>query len=190
MSVWGKELMKWSRTLHIYISLLGMSLFLFFAISGIQLTHESFGMDEAKMSEEVRSIPASIAKLAQREAVLAALQPGMGVDRFEVRASEIEITLMRPGERAQVRIDRGSGRVEIHRERRGWVGVLADLHKGAATGWVWRLLMDLTCVWIVLSSITGFLMVLALPKRKAWGLISIAVGTVAAVAAYALIPVG
>jgi hypothetical protein len=97
---------------------------------------------------------------------------------------------MHPGDRAQVRIDRKTGKGELHRERRGWIGAAADLHKGAATGPVWRLLMDLTCLWIAVSTITGFLMVLSLPKRKAWGLISVAAGTVAAIAAYVLIPVG
>jgi len=190
MSAMAKELLKWSRTLHIYVSLIGFVLFLFFAVSGIQLTHESFGMDEAKASDEVMQIGVDVAREGQRERVLAALKMGLGVERYEVREKEIDIVMMRPGERAQVRIERGTGRVERHWERRGWVGAMADLHKGAATGWVWRWLMDLTCVWIMVSTITGFLMVLSLPKRKAWGLVSVAVGTMAAVAAYALIPVG
>jgi hypothetical protein len=73
MSMWRKEFMKWSRTLHIYISLVGFSLFLFFAATGIQLTHESFGMDEAKAADSQISIDASIAAAANREEVLAAL---------------------------------------------------------------------------------------------------------------------
>lgn len=190
MSALSKELLKWSRTLHIYVSLLGMSLFLFFAVTGIQLTHESFGWDEAKAADEKVQVPLAAAKAGQREQVLAALKTGLGVERFEVREQEIEIAMMRPGERAQVRIDRTTGQGEIHRERRGWIGAFADLHKGAATGWVWRLMMDLTCVWIVFSSITGVFMVLALPKRKAWGLISVAAGTLLAIAAYVLIPAG
>ncbi|MCX6613369.1 MAG: PepSY-associated TM helix domain-containing protein [Acidobacteria bacterium] len=190
MSVLGKELMKWSRNLHIYVSLLGFTLFLFFALSGIQLTHESFGLDEAKATDQALSLPLKLAQQAQREQVLSHLKTGLGVERFEVREREIEISLMSPGQRAQVRIDRATGKGEIHREQRGWIGAMADLHKGAATGWVWRLLMDITCVWIVVSSITGFLMVLTLPKRKAWGLISVAAGTILAILAYVLIPVG
>lgn len=190
MSVWDKELLKWSRTLHIYVSLLGLAMFLFFALTGIQLTHESFGHDEARSTDETVQVPLEAARSGQREQVLKAIGTRLTVERFEVREREIEISMMHPGQRAQVRIDRLTGRGEIHLEKRGWVGAIADLHKGAATGWVWRLWMDLTCLWIVISSITGFLMVLALPKRKALGLISIAIGTVAAVAVYALIPVG
>ena len=122
--------------------------------------------------------------------VLGRLQTGLGVERFEVREREIEISLISPGQRAQIRIDRATGKGEIHRERRGWVGAMADLHKGAATGWVWRVLMDITCVWIVVSSITGFLMVLTLPKRKGWRLISVSDTTILVVAACVLIPVG
>jgi hypothetical protein len=188
MSAFGKEFLKWSRTLHIYISLLGLALFLFFAITGIQLTHESFGLDQAAATEMAVRIPPEAAKLGQREQVLAALDSSLIVERFEVRDDEIEISMMRPGKRAQVRILRATGKGEMHVEQRGWVGALADLHKGAATGWVWRFLMDLTCVWIVFSSITGVMMVFALPKRKALGLISIAIGTLAAIAAYVLIP--
>ncbi len=122
--------------------------------------------------------------------VLGRLQTGLGVERFEVREREIEISLISPGQRAQIRIDRASGKGEINRERRGWVEAMADLHKGAATGWVWRVLMDITCVWIVVSSITGFLMVLTLPKRKGWRLISVSDTTILVVAACVLIPVG
>lgn len=190
MSAIQREFMRWSRTLHIYVSLLGFSLFLFFALTGVQLTHESFGMDEAKLSEQIVKLPLAVAQAAQREQVLAELKIGLAVERYEVRDKEIEISFLGPGERAQLRIARDTGHGDLHRERRGWVGALADLHKGAATGWLWRLLMDLTCAWIVVSSITGFLMVLSLPKRKAWGLISVAIGTVIAVAAYALIPAG
>ena len=190
MSAIQKEFMKWSRTLHIYVSLLGFALFLFFAVTGIQLTHESFGMDETKASEEAVIVPKAVAQSAQREQVLASLKPSLAVERFEVRAGEIEISLIGPGERAQLRIARDTGRGELHRQKRGWVGAMADLHKGAATGWLWRMLMDLTCAWIVVSSITGFLMVLSLPKRKAWGLLSVAAGTLLAVAVYALIPAG
>ena len=190
MSAIQKEFMKWSRTLHIYVSLLGFALFLFFAVTGIQLTHDSFGLDETKASEDAVIVPKAVAQSAQREQVLASLNPSLAVERFEVRAGEIEISLIGPGERAQLRIARDTGRGELHREQRGWVGAMADLHKGAATGWLWRMLMDLTCAWIVVSSITGFLMVLSLPKRKAWGLISVAAGTLLAVAVYALIPAG
>lgn len=164
MSMMGKDFMKWSRTIHIYVSLPGFTLFLFFALSGIQLTHESFGMDEAKATNEQIVLPVELVKQAQREQVLGRLQTRLVVERFEVIDTENEITLMNPGERAQVRIDRQTGKGEIHRERRGWVGAMADLHKGTATGWVWRVLMDVTCVWITVSSITGFLMVLPLPN--------------------------
>jgi hypothetical protein len=190
MSAFGKEFLKWSRTFHIYVSLLGLALFLFFALTGIQLTHESFGLDQAEATEMAVRVPPEVAKLGQREQVLAALDSSLIVERFEVRPDEIEISMMRPGHRAQIRILRSSGKGEMHLEKRGWIGALADLHKGAATGWVWRILMDITCVWIVISSITGVMMVFALPKRKAWGLISVAIGTLVAIAAYALIPWG
>lgn len=190
MSAWAKDFLKWSRTLHIYISLLGLALFLFFAVTGIQLTHESFGMDEAIASETSFNLGPAVALAAQREQIIAALPVKLTVERFEVREEEIEVTLLHPGQRAQVRIDRKTGKGEMHLEKRGWVGAIADLHKGAATGWVWRALMDITCAWIILSALTGLFMVFSLPKRKAWGLISVAVGTIAAIFAYALIPVG
>ena len=179
-----------SRTLYIYVSLVGFSLFLFFAVTGVQLTYESFGLDEAKAADTPVAVDAALALAANREQVLAALGISLTVERFEVRDDEIALSLMHPGDRAQVRIDRKTGKGEIHREQRGWVGAIADLHKGAATGPVWRRLMDLTCRWIVVSTLTGFLMVLSLPKRKAWGLISVAAGTIMAIAAYVLIPVG
>ena len=69
-------------------------------------------------------------------------------------------------------------------ESRGFVGIIADLHKGAETGWVWRAVMDVVSVWLVLSTITGFLMLLSLPKRRRLGLIFASLATVAVAMTY------
>jgi len=108
------------------------------------------------------------------------------VTQFNPSDDQIEIDFTGPSRRAQVFITRESGEVQATFENRGFIGLMADLHKGAETGWAWRYVLDITSVWIALSSITGMIMLLALPKRRRLGLIITVVGALITLAAYAV----
>ncbi|MFM2125398.1 MAG: hypothetical protein RL328_1849 [Acidobacteriota bacterium] len=165
-------------------------MFLFFGVTGVMLTHDSFGMDQMVATNITGKIAADVAskgdQAAVEAAVRAAFQIRVPVVNFNPADDEIEITFAGPARRAQVFIDRDSGECQVTLEDRGVVGLLADLHKGAETGWAWRYLLDVVSVWIVLSSITGIIMLLAMPKRRALGLIFGVLGGLITIAAYAV----
>ncbi len=184
-----REALKWSRTLHIYLSLSAFVMFLFFAVTGVMLTHDSFGLDVVQTTEAEASLPASIAKSSEESAVVAAARSAfkitIPVTQFNPSDDQIEIDFAGPSRRAQVFIERNSGKAQATFENRGFVGLMADLHKGAETGWAWRYLLDITSVWIALSSISGMIMLLALPKRRRLGLIISVAGALITLVAYA-----
>ena len=122
----------------------------------------------------------------RESAVRAAFHISLPLINFSESDDELELTFAGPARRAQVFIDRDSGECQVTLEDRGMVGLLADLHKGAETGWAWRYLLDVVSVWIVLSSITGIIMLLAMPKRRALGLVFGVLGGLITIAAYAV----
>jgi hypothetical protein len=58
----------------------------------------------------------------------------------------------------------------VEAETRGLLGKLGDLHKGQDSGRAWKWLIDVTAVLLTLSSITGIVTLLVLPKRRNLGL--------------------
>ena len=190
MLEWKREILKWSRTIHIYLSLSAFFMFLFFGVTGVMLTHDSFGMDQMVATNTEGKIAAEVASKSEHAAVESAVRAAFHISlpliNFSEADDELELTFAGPARRAQVFIDRDSGECQVTLEDRGMVGLLADLHKGAETGWAWRYLLDVVSVWIVLSSITGIIMLLAMPKRRALGLVFGVLGGLITIAAYAV----
>ena len=188
MSDFTRGALKWTRTLHIYFSLMGLLMFLFFALTGIMLTHDSFGLDQVQSTTAQTKLPPAITTSGDQAAIVRQLRTSAGINlpvsNYTADPDEIEATFSGPGKRVQARIHREDGSTELAFESRGLVGIIADLHKGAETGWVWRGVMDVASVWLVLSTITGFLMLFSLPKRRRLGLIFASLATVAVAVTY------
>ena len=165
-----REALKWARTLHIYFSLLGLLMFVFFALTGIMLTHDSFGLDQVRSSMIQTTLPPAITTTGDQAAVVRHLRSSSGINlpvtAYTADPDQIEATFAGPGKRVQAHINREDGSTELVFESRGIIGIIADLHKGAETGWIWRVIMDVVSVWLVLSTISGFFMLLLLPKRR------------------------
>ncbi|MEP7352079.1 MAG: PepSY-associated TM helix domain-containing protein [Acidobacteriota bacterium] len=180
--------LKWSRTLHIYLSLSAFAMLLFFAVTGVMLTHDNFGMGLPITTTAEHKLAASITRSHDQKAVVEAVRSAFGITlpmtQFTDDADQMEVSFAGPSKHTQVVIHRDTGVAEGSFENRGLVGILADLHKGAETGWAWRAVLDIVSVWIALSSITGFIMLLALPKRRQLGLIITVIGTLITLAAY------
>lgn len=185
MSTWTRDTLKWARNIHIYVSLIGFLMFLFFAGTGILLNHDSFGMDVARTSEREATLPVALARAAEKDAVVQSLRAVAAVTlpltQYNAQPDDIEVTFTGPGRRIQALVDRKTGAVRITDENRGLAGQLADLHKGAASGAVWKAILDGVSILLGVSSLSGIVMLIALPKRRRTGLLLAAAGTVTAV---------
>jgi hypothetical protein len=188
MSDLSRGILKWARTLHIYISLLGFLMFLFFAVTGITLNHDSFGFDKPQSTTVQVRVPVAVVRAGDRDAIVKSLQEAakvrMPVSQFSAQTDEIDVALAGPGKRVQAVIHPADGTTDVTIESRGIAGLLADLHKGAESGPVWRAILDGISVMLGFSSLTGLIMLLALPKRQRLGLLAAVAGTVVIILIY------
>jgi hypothetical protein len=184
----SRGILKWARTLHIYISLLGFLMFLFFAITGIALNHDSFGFDKVQSTTVQVKLPVAVVRGGEQDAIVKSLREAaslhMPVSEFSAQADEIDVAFAGPGKRVQAVIHPSDGTADVTVKSRGLAGMLADLHKGAESGAAWRTILDAISVMLAFSSITGFLMLLTLPKRQRLGLLAATSGTVIVILIY------
>ena len=67
------------------------------------------------------------------------------------------------------------------------MALLTDLHKGAYAGRSWKWVIDGTAVLLVLGSLTGLILWISLPRRRALGILALSVGLLSSVATYWLL---
>jgi len=175
----------WLKTLHQWhwissaACLIGL---IVFAFTGITLNHASQISAQPAVTNRQAEIPAALREsLSARaldgkqpvDAELArwftqALDLRIAGAEAEWSASEIYISLPRPGGDAWASVDLTSGAVEYEHTDRGWIAWLNDLHKGRNTGPVWTWFIDIFAVACLVFAITGlFLLQLHAPRRPA-----------------------
>ena len=185
---------KWARTLHIYLSLFGLLTVCFFAATGFVLNHDDwFGLDASHLEKIEGTFPLAMLrepdKLGVVEKLRAEYRAGGTLASFDVQGDQLQLVFKAPGHRTDAVINRATGHAEINREIYGLMARLGDLHRGTNAGPAWRLLMDVTCLLIVISSLTGITLWLLVPKWRAWGVAALVVSALVCLAVYfALVP--
>ena len=67
---------------------------------------------------------------------------------------------------AYATIERETGDYELTETLLGFIAILNDLHKGRDTGEIWSWVIDISAMILVLSSISGFYLILGLKNRR------------------------
>src|SRR5262245_4626433 len=140
MSDASRWLLKWTRTLHIYLGVFALLALLFFAATGFMLNHgDWFGLVEAHTHTTEGDLPTEVLaepldKLQIVERLRADYEAVGLVDSFEVEETELRVVFKSPGHVVDVRMNRETGHVEAETESWGVVGRLTDLHRGKSTG--------------------------------------------------------
>jgi hypothetical protein len=191
-----KDIARWSRWLHIYLSMFSFAALLFFAFTGITLNHTEWiegrqiveqvqgsvnltwvdtakvKVDELQIVEHLRNSHAIRARLAG----------------FITDESECAISFKGPGYNADGFVDRSNGSYALTITKSGIVALMNDLHKGRDTGSAWSWLIDLSAGLMIFVSLTGFMMIFFLKKKRLNGLmISLLGGIVIVVIYYAFV---
>src|SRR6185503_17592281 len=109
------------------------------------------------------------------------------VDSFEEESESLRIVFKRPGMRAEASVRLADGHAELSVEARGTAALLTDLHKGASAGTSWKWVIDGTAILLVLGSLTGLILWISLPRRRALGIVALALGLLASLATYVLL---
>ena len=182
-------LKSWSRTLHIYLSLLGLVMVVFFALTGFFLNHPAwFDLENPSVRTTKGTVPANTLeepdKLAIVEHLRAQFHVSGTLDSFDVQDDELRVVFKSPARRVEAVIQRKGGDAEITFESRNALARLSELHRGDDAGPAWRLVIDVVAALVLVSAGTGMFLWLLVPKWRRWGIAAIAVCVVASVAVY------
>jgi hypothetical protein len=176
-------LIKTARTLHIYITLCGLLLILFFAATGFILNHDDwFQLGEPTKSSYQAQVPTRFLTGPDKLAVVEHLRNQCGVtgavDAFEIEDEACKVIFKSPGRQIEAAVKRPSGETEILVESRGLLGRLTDLHRGKESGPAWSLVIDGTSVLLLIISCTGLVLWYSLRTRFHYGLAALTAGAV------------
>src|ERR1700676_547786 len=147
---------SWTRTIHIYISMLGLLAVIFFSVTGIMLNHEEwFGFATPRIVKKEGSIFEAMDKEPDKLAIVEKLRKDYGasgaMDSFEVDDDRLTISFKSPGRHTDVTIQRADGHAEVSLESYGFSGRFVDLHRGTDAGPGWRLIIDATAVLLLVT---------------------------------------
>lgn len=166
------------RTLHIYLSMLGLVLMLFFSVTGFVLNHEEyFGLDDPTSQSIEATLPAEMLVGPDKLAIAETLRAQHGarglVSSFDMQDDELRVVFKAPGRSTEATIQRPAGQTQIIHESHGVLGRLADLHRGAYAPPAARRLIDAMAILLASSALTGLILWTSLPKRRTLGLLAL-----------------
>lgn len=191
------------RWLHVYLSMFGLAALLFFSLTGITLNHPGWFASGpgATVEAEGRVDTAWVKPSGEGDGG----DPLAGVARLEVvehlrgehgirgalaefTADEYEcvVSFKGPGYSADAFIDRETGSYRLTEVRSGLVAVINDLHKGRDTGPAWSAVIDVSAASMAVVSLSGLVLLFYVKRRRAPGLLTALVGTIALAAAFLL----
>ena len=185
-------LKKWSRTFHIYLSMLGLLGILFFAVTGLMLNHpEWFGLAKPHVRRIEGTIPSALLKEPDKLAIVEKLRHDFGVvgavDSFEIEEDRIGVVFKGPARRVQATIERAKGRVEMMFETRSAAARFTELHRGMEAGGAWRLIIDVVAGLQIIGALTGVFLWWLVPRWRPLGFAALAVCLVAGALVYVLL---
>ncbi len=181
-----RRLAKFSRWLHIYLSMVSFAIVLFFSVTGLTLNHADYLQGEAKVKQEKGKLDKQwvnnpdtlyVNKLAVTEYFRNNYQVKGTVNDFRIEESQISIAFKGPAYEASIFIDRQTGTFDFTETRTGFIGFINDLHKGRDTGNVWFWIIDIAAILMVIISLSGLILLLFIKRKRNNGLILLAIGT-------------
>jgi hypothetical protein len=189
MSPAYRRLLKAARIAHLYLTLFGLVLILFFSVTGFMLNHEAWFLPDEPVTRTAEgTVPEATSPTADRLDVSEGVRRAFGA-RGEVKSyraddETVEVEYPRPGERTLAEVRRSDGHATVTVEARGWAAVAVDLHKGKYAGRAWALLIDVVCVLLMVISATGLVLWSSLKSRGKWGAALMILGGAAGAAVY------
>jgi len=167
-----RNLVNWSRTIHVYLSIALLIILVFFSITGITLNHaETMTAEPQTEVITLESLPALplddngmiINSPELADYVLTEFGIKLEFATLIIEEPFVTIEYDGPGLQALVEINQDLGEVYAETTYYGLVAVLNDLHKGRYTHIVWNALIDISAIILVIFSLTG--LVLLLPNK-------------------------
>ena len=187
---WKRKLAVWSRWLHIYLSMASFAILFFFAATGLTLNHAEWFAGQQRTTQVKGSVsPAWVKGDIRKLEVVEHLRSANGVrgamSDFRVDDGQVSVSFKGPGYTADAFIDRSSGAYDLTETRNGFFAVMNDLHKGRDSGAVWASVIDASAILMLLVSVSGFVLIFLLAKKRFSGLLVALAGALICWALYA-----
>jgi uncharacterized protein len=178
---WKKLTARYSRWLHIYLSMFSFVIVLFFSVTGITLNHlEWFDESVEKENKINGAIPADwvnaadtvkIKKLEIVEFLRKQYTIKGYVSDFLIQEDQCLVSFRGPGYSADAFINRQDGAMQLTELKLGAIAIMNDLHKGRDSGNTWKWVIDASAVFLILVSLSGLVMLFFLKKKRVNGVL-------------------
>lgn len=185
----NRKFLAFCRTIHIYLTMLGLFVMLLFGITGFTVNHEDwFGATTPHLTETDGQTPLElIAKndpLHIVEHLRTTFKIHGAMTSFDALEDSLSIGFKEPGQVWEVEIEKSTGKTSVHSEAFNFVAMINNLHRGRYSGPSWKWVIDISAILIVIACFTGVVLWMVLPKRRKLGLAAMLGGTIVTVAVY------
>ena len=177
---------KWSRWLHIYVSMFSLGAIFFFSVTGLTLNHPSWffresttsksGLIDSRWLNNKKTAPPAdwnesdfgheVDKLSVVECLRNEHNLAGRMTDFLSFSDECEVTFQGPGYAATARIIRATGKYEILITCNDLVSIFNDLHKGRHTGPIWSIVIDISAIVSAIVALSGMVLVFYLRLNR------------------------
>ena len=190
-----RSIAKLSRWLHIYVSMISFAIVFFFSVTGLTLNHPDTFAGQLKNTNKKGKLniqwvktkdTLTIAKLEIVEYLRKTHGIKATLSEFRIDDTQCSVSFKGPGYAADVFINRETGEYDVALFRANFIGILNDLHKGRDSGSGWSVLIDVSAILMTLVSLTGFILILYIKRKKISGLIIASAGLILAYLVYAI----
>jgi len=177
------------RTLHIYLTLLGLLVMLFFSVTGILLNHDEWFMAESpKVVEKTTTDDPALIQKNDKLAIVEKLRSSDGVRgalaSFDELDDALSLRFESPGQIFNIEINKSDGKTHIFNEIHSLWALMGNLHRGHGVGPVWRWVLDITAGVVAIACVTGLILWITLPRRRKLGIITLIIGIAGTVLVY------
>ncbi|MDE0804434.1 MAG: PepSY-associated TM helix domain-containing protein [Acidimicrobiales bacterium] len=180
---------KATRWLHTYVSMISLTLILFFGATGITLNHPewTFGLSGSQSSVAGAFPPATQADgNVDFLAVSQFVQDSHGVRGevvdYSADSNQGVMSFRGPGYAADLTFEVATGSYVLSVDEQGLVAALNDLHKGRNTGGSWGWLIDVAGGLLVVVALSGLALQFFLSRRRTRAYVVAAGGALASAA--------
>ena len=177
------------RTIHIYLTLLGLGVLLFFGLTGFTVNHEDwFGATRPRVTKTDGSTPVELLGRNDSLRIVEHLRQTFHITGALADFADLDTGLAAsfkdPGQNWEVTIDKATGKTTVVNEAFNFAAVINNLHRGRYAGPVWRWVIDLSALLIVLACATGVVLWLVMPQRRKIGVAALVLGVCGTLAIY------
>ena len=186
-----KSFQGWTRWVHLYLSMFSFAALFFFAFTGITLNHPSWTENRQKVETMKGNVDpawvagtdtASVEKSRIVEYVRDQHKVRGNLTEFRISESECSLAFDGPGYTAYGMIERSTGTYELVATSAGFIAAMNDLHKGSYTGIKWNVIIDITAAILIVISLSGFIMIFFMAKKRTKALFAAITGALTFVA--------